>query len=196
MARQKKRSAFGIFCSFFLKAMVIILGLVILAMGTYLVWHAIKYSTQDDVELSEEEALMDNQKDDLMMSTKTDAELLYDNGDDTSLFIDESAAESISYDDYIIVLNATETAGLAGAWRDKLAENGYTNVVAANYLDGYLDRSKIVAIDDVNIATIRNLMNDPEAENNTIDSVNTDAENLEGVKAFIIIGRNDDILSE
>ena len=196
MARQRKRSAFGIFCSFFLKAMVIILGLVILAMGTYLVWHAIKYSTQDDVELSEEEALMDNQKDDLMMSTKTDAELLYDNGDDTSLFIDESAAESISYDDYIIVLNATETAGLAGAWRDKLAENGYTNVVAANYLDGYLDRSKIVAIDDVNIATIRNLMNDPEAENNTIDSVNTDAENLEGVKAFIIIGRNDDILSE
>ena len=188
MARSKKRSAFGIFCSFFLKAMVIILGLVILAMGTYLAWHAIKYSTQDEAELSEEEALMDGGKDDLMTSTKTDAELLYDNGEDEGLF---TTAES---GDYIIVLNATETAGLAGAWRDKLIENGYTNVVAANYLDGYLDRSRIIAVEGVNLATIRNLMNDPEAENGTVDSVSTDAETTEGVKAFIIIGRNDNIL--
>ena len=194
MARSKKRSAFGIFCSFFLKAMVIILGLVILAMGTYLAWHAIKYSAQDDVELSEEEALMDGGKDDLMTSTKTDAELLYDNGDDASLYTTDESGEAISYDDYIIVLNATETAGLAGAWRDKLAEAGYTNVVAANYLDGYLDRSKIIAVEGVNLATIRNLMNDPEAENGTVDSVSTDAETIEGVKAFIIIGRNDNIL--
>lgn len=194
MARSKKRSAFGIFCSFFLKAMVIILGLVILAMGTYLAWHAIKNSAQDDAELSEEEALMDGGKDDLMTSTKTDAELLYDNGEDEGLFTTDESGEAISSDDYIIVLNATETAGLAGAWRDKLNENGYTNVVAANYLDGYLDRSRIIAVEGVNLATIRNLMNDPEAENGTVDSVSTDAETTEGVKAFIIIGRNDNIL--
>ena len=194
MARSKKRSEFGIFCSFFLKAMVIILGLVILAMGTYLAWHAIKYSTQDEAELSEEEALMDGGKDDLMTSTKTDAELHYDNGEDEGLFTTDESGEAISYDDYIIVLNATETAGLAGAWRDKLIENGYTNVVAANYLDGYLDRSRIIAVEGVNLATIRNLMNDPEAENGTVDSVSTDAETTEGVKAFIIIGRNDNII--
>ena len=37
MAKKKKKSAAGIFFLFFLKAIVIILGLVILAMGAYLV---------------------------------------------------------------------------------------------------------------------------------------------------------------
>ena len=195
MAKKKKKNAAGIFFLFFLKAIVIILGLVILAMGAYL----IKYTMSADNKKSEQEfddsMLVDNDRDDLLASD-TDSAL----SDDKLLFDNEEgavteASKDIASDDKIVVLNATETAGLAAAWKERLAEKGFTKVETGNYLGESFEKSKIVVTEEGTGNNLSEIISGASVENGSADSVDCDADK-DGVKAFIIIGNSDDIVSE
>ena len=59
--RKKKQSAVGIFFSFFLKAVVIILGLVILAMSAYLVKELISMKNNETEAKADDSAFEDDQ---------------------------------------------------------------------------------------------------------------------------------------
>ena len=196
MAKKNKKNPAGIFFLFFLKAIVIILGLVILAMGAYL----IKYTMSADNKKSEQEfddsMLVDNDRDDLLASD-TDSAL----SDDKLLFDNEEgavteASKDIASDDKIVVLNATETAGLAAAWKERLAEKGFTKVETGNYLGESLEKSKIVVTEEGRTGNnLSEIISGASVENGSADSVDCDADK-DGVKAFIIIGNSDDIVSE
>ena len=195
MAKKNKKNPAGIFFLFFLKAIVIILGLVILAMGAYL----IKYTMSADNKKSEQEfddsMLVDNDRDDLLASD-TDSAL----SDDKLLFDNEEgavteASKDIASDDKIVVLNATETAGLAAAWKERLAEKGFTKVETGNYLGESFEKSKIVVTEEGTGNNLSEIISGASVENGSADSVDCDADK-DGVKAFIIIGNSDDIVSE
>ena len=195
MAKKNKKNPAGIFFLFFLKAIVIILGLVILAMGAYL----IKYTMSADNKKSEQEfddsMLVDNDHDDLLASD-TDSSL----SEDKLLFDNEEgavteASKDIASDDKIVVLNATETAGLAAAWKERLAEKGFTKVETGNYLGESLEKSKIVVTEEGTGNNLSEIISGASVENGSADSVDCDADK-DGVKAFIIIGNSDDIVSE
>ena len=195
MAKKNKKNPAGIFFLFFLKAIVIILGLVILAMGAYL----IKYTMSADNKKSEQEfddsMLVDNDRDDLLASD-TDSAL----SDDKLLFDNEEgavteASKDIASDDKIVVLNATETAGLAAAWKEKLEEAGFKNVQTGNYLNGYLDSSKIVVAKEGSGGNLKNFLPNAKMESLSPDEIAMDASPGDA-KAVLIIGNSDIITSE
>ena len=105
---KKKQTAVGLFFSFFLKAIVIILGLVILAMSAFLIKAVISTKQSESDEISEGDAFEDDQSDELLTAEATE--------DDAVLFEDESAQgedagaikSEIAMDASIVVLNATD----------------------------------------------------------------------------------------
>lgn len=196
MAKKKNQNAVGIFFSFFLKAIVIILGLVILAMSAYLIKAVISNKSNDDQKKADDSAFEDDQEDELLKAgaTSTDA-LLYENADEVES--EESAGESnaLGYDASIVVLNATETPGLAAAWKDKLTESGYTNVQTGNYTKGQLDSSKIVVETDGSGEALQALLPNAKMETLPANEVSCDV-STDGVQAFLIIGASDNILAQ
>ena len=191
MAKQKKINPVGLFFLFFLKAVVIILGLVILAMGTYLLR---AYILQKDVEAQDvvdENAFEDNQEDELLTAQAlADDELLYEV--DTEATTEEIQITYVPEDTVIAVLNATNTGGLAAAWKTKLEEMGYTNVVIGNYLSGKLDTSKIV-MSDQTLGVVKGA-EDIAVEIDSLDTVSADAPGVD-IVIYIIIGSDKDIVS-
>ena len=141
--KNNQPSAAGLFLSFFLKATVIILGLVILAMGVFLIKQIISLKNTESEKASDEAVFEDdNQTDDLMMASSGDSDKLLYDGDGSVQ--DGSGTRELGFDASIVVLNATETEGLAGAWKEKLEAEGFSNIQCGNYTNGYLDTSKIV----------------------------------------------------
>ena len=192
-SKKKKDSTIGMFFSFFLKATVIILGLVILAMSVYLVKQVILQKNSEAENKSDEAVFEDDQKDELMMSSAGDAEvLLYDNEDDK---LDGSGKGDIGLDAKIIVLNATETEGLAGAWKGKLEEQGFKNVEVGNYTDGVLESSKIVVTAEKTGGNLQQYLPEAAMETMPADQVPSDVSG-DGIAAFFIIGNSDNILAE
>ena len=192
-SKKKKDSTIGMFFSFFLKATVIILGLVILAMSVYLVKQVILQKNSEAENKSDEAVFEDDQKDELMMSSAGDAEvLLYDNEDDK---LDGSGKGDIGFDAKIIVLNATETEGLAGAWKGKLEEQGFKNVEVGNYTDGVLESSKIVVTTEKTGGNLQQYLPEAAMETMSADQVPSDVSG-DGIAAFFIIGNSDNILAE
>ncbi|MBO4591795.1 MAG: LytR C-terminal domain-containing protein [Eubacterium sp.] len=192
-SKKKKDSTIGMFFSFFLKATVIILGLVILAMSVYLVKQVILQKNSEAENKSDEAVFEDDQKDELMMSSVGDAEvLLYDNEDDK---LDGSGKGDIGFDAKIIVLNATETEGLAGAWKGKLEEQGFKNVEVGNYTDGVLESSKIVVTTEKTGGNLQQYLPEAAMETMSADQVPSDVSG-DGIAAFFIIGNSDNILAE
>ncbi|MBO4864389.1 MAG: LytR C-terminal domain-containing protein [Eubacterium sp.] len=191
MAKKKKKSTVGIFFSFFLKAIVIILGLVILAMGAYLV----KYTLTEEDKASEQE-LDDNVlvdvDDDIFFASDTDVD---EEADEDALFDNDEGADDIKADEKIVVLNATETSGLASAWRDKLKEAGYENIEIGNYFGNKLDTTRIVVMEEGKGETLKALVPNATLETGEASSIECDA-NVDGAKAFIIVGKSDDIVSQ
>lgn len=193
--RKKKQTAVGLFFSFFLKAIVIILGLVILAMSAFLIKAVISTKQSESDEISEGDAFEDDQNDELLTAEAT--------SDDAVLFEDDAAGgeaaavikSEIAMDASIVVLNATETAGLAAAWRDKLTEAGFTNLQTGNYTGGTLDTSKIVMLsEELSADTIQGLVTNATFEVGTSEDVPCDVSS-EGVVAYVIIGGSDNILA-
>lgn len=195
MANKQKNNAASIFFSFFLKAIVIILGLVILAMSVYLVKQLISNKNMKTEKESDESVFVDDQKDDLMVSSAGEAEkekVLFEKDDDKQ---DGSGTVEIGFEDSIVVLNATETAGLAAAWKEKLEEAGFKNVQTGNYLNGYLDSSKIVVAKEGSGGNLKNFLPNAKMESLSPDEIAMDASPGDA-KAVLIIGNSDIITSE
>lgn len=198
MARQrKKQSAAGIFFSFFLRAIVIILGLVILAMGAYLIKAVISQKSAETEADAETDAFEDDQSDELLTAQEVrDESLLYDDGssDQTAVIDDGSASVPVlSADTSILVLNGAGISGLAGAWKDKIMALGYSNVQAGNYTGGQLENTKIVVSDESSGEALKTLLPDATVEVADLNTISTDA-SLEGVQVIIIVGLSDNIV--
>lgn len=192
MAKKKKKNAAGIFFLFFLKAIVIILGLVILAMGAYLVKYTLTADDRKQEQEFDESLLVDSDRDELLASdtdsSKPENEnLLYDDS--------EGSKADLGADDKIVVLNATETSGLAAAWKDKLAEAGFTTIETGNYFGGSQDSTRIVYTEEISSSKIAELFPEATMETGTQDNIECDLDK-DGVKVFIIIGNSDDIVSQ
>ena len=191
MAKQKKQqTAVGLFFSFFLKAVVIILGLVILAMSAYLIKAVILDRTNETEKKADDSAFEDDQEDELLNAKPTDTDAL--------LYEDAEAAkqpEGLPYDASIVVLNATATSGLAGAWKDKLTELGYTNVQAGNYTKDPLESSKIVVVEEGTAGGLAEILPNAKLEVLPANEVACDIP-TDGVQAFLIIGASDDIVAQ
>lgn len=136
----KKQSAVGLFFSMFLRAVVVILGIVILVFGAALLMKVMKNgksssnapaTTVGANVLTEAEV-----RDDLLTAEPTEAT-------STEAVTEEIPAEP-AYDKNILVLNSTNVKGLAGRWCEKLGGYGYANTTASDYNET-LENTKIVS---------------------------------------------------
>ena len=198
MARKKKKSAMGIFFAFFLKAIVIILGLVILAMSAFLVRTVILAKDSESQSEADENAFEEDQEDELLTAEEIkDDSLLFDESEEGAVGGEEvSTSNEIAKDASIVVLNGTQTAGLAAAWKDKLAEQGYTNIQTGNYYGGDLATSRIVLVQDgLSGSSLQAYVANATVENGSADSISCDV-SPEGVVCYVIIGGSDNILAQ
>lgn len=136
----KKQSAVGLFFSMFLRAVVIILAIVIVAFGAVFVSKVLNKdggSSKDPATTVSSNVLSDPEvKDDLLTAETTAAS-------------EETEEETVteSYDKNILVLNSTDVSGLAGRWCERLKGYGYANTESSDYSET-LDTTKIVAVTD------------------------------------------------
>ena len=195
--RKKKQSAVGIFFSFFLKAVVIILGLVILAMSAYLVKELISMKSNETEAKADDSAFEDDQEDDLLNNaSEGDADaVLFETDEESTEAAEESGTAALPKDASIVVLNATETAGLAAVWKETLEVQGYTNVQVGNYTNGVLDTSKIVVVEEGTGSALQEILPNAKMETLPADQVSCDI-STEGVQAFLIIGNADNSLGQ
>ena len=195
--RKKKQSAVGIFFSFFLKAVVIILGLVILAMSAYLVKELISMKSNETEAKADDSAFEDDQEDDLLNNaSESDADaVLFETDEESTEAAEESGTAALPKDASIVVLNATETAGLAAVWKETLEVQGYTNVQVGNYTNGVLDTSKIVVVEEGTGSALQEILPNAKMETLPADQVSCDI-STEGVQAFLIIGNADNSLGQ
>lgn len=128
----KKQTASGLFLAMFLRAAVIILGILIVIFTIFFLTQIIKNSasennktTVSDNVLTEAEA-----HDDFLYNT-TEATEVAPAGDGAADNTTEPAGTS--YDKQIVVLNSTDITGLAGRWCDKLNTYGYNDTVASDF---------------------------------------------------------------
>ncbi len=196
MAKKPKNNAAGLFFAFFLKAIVIILGLVILAMGVYLVKQVLSQKKTKAETESDDSAFIDDQTDELMFATGNDADkedVLFEGKDEEGQ--DGAGANDIGFEDKIVVLNATDAVGLAAAWKEKLEGAGFKNVQTGNYLNGVMDNSKIVVAEEGKGGNLAQYLPNAKMESLPPDQISMDAPS-DDVKAVFIIGNSDNILGQ
>lgn len=193
--RKKKQSAVGIFFSFFLKAVVIILGLVILAMSAYLVKELISMKNNETEAKADDSAFEDDQEDDLLANASDGDAVLFETDEETTEAAETTDTADLPKDASIVVLNATETAGLAAIWKETLEVQGYTNVQVGNYTNGILDTSKIVVVEEGTGSALQQILPNAKMETLPADQVSCDI-STEGVQAFLIIGNADNSLGQ
>ena len=193
--RKKKQSAVGIFFSFFLKAVVIILGLVILAMSAYLVKELISMKNNETEAKADDSAFEDDQEDDLLANASDGDAVLFETDEETTEAAETTDTAALPKDASIVVLNATETAGLASVWKETLEVQGYTNVQVGNYTNGILDTSKIVVVEEGTGSALQQILPNAKMETLPADQVSCDI-STEGVQAFLIIGNADNSLGQ
>ncbi len=193
--RKKKQSAVGIFFSFFLKAVVIILGLVILAMSAYLVKELISMKNNETEAKADDSAFEDDQEDDLLANASDGDAVLFETDEETTEAAETTDTAALPKDASIVVLNATETAGLAAVWKETLEVQGYTNVQVGNYTNGILDTSKIVVVEEGTGSALQQILPNAKMETLPADQVSCDI-STEGVQAFLIIGNADNSLGQ
>ncbi|MCR5631943.1 MAG: LytR C-terminal domain-containing protein [Eubacterium sp.] len=193
--RKKKQSAMGIFFSFFLKAVVIILGLVILAMSAFLVKELISMKNNETEAKADDSAFEDDQEDDLLTNASDGDAVLFETDEETTEAAETTDTAALPKDASIVVLNATETAGLAAVWKETLEVQGYTNVQVGNYTNGILDTSKIVVVEEGTGSALQQILPNAKMETLPADQVSCDI-STEGVQAFLIIGNADNSLGQ
>ncbi len=181
----KKQSAAGLFFSILLKAVVIILGLVIIGFGIFFIIKVAKTDKKNDAPattvsdnvLTEVEA-----HDDLLYETATEAT-------EESLPEEQEPAAGTSYNKNILVLNSTDVTGLAGRWCGKLNDYGYTYTSASDYSTPQ-ETTRVIAKEEGVGEDLVQYFNEASYEVGTVTegiSVSTD-----GVDIVIILGTKDD----
>ena len=176
---KKKQSATGLFFSMFLRSVVVILAIVIVCLIFALVRSVIhgksNAATERDTGVATE-----NQTDPLLTAEKT-----------------EATTETPQASDYgikIAVLNGTETGGLAGAWKKKLEEAGYTAVDAGNYKSVTASTKIYYNKKDVGQELI-SYFPGATVETEMLKEEETDVV-ISTHDVLIVIGTNDDIVSK
>jgi hypothetical protein len=182
----KKKSVAGLFFSMFLRTVVIILAVVIVVFGVALTKQYMsrsKTTDQENTGVIDESILTDPDDGDDLLNVSGDGE-------------DGEGAGQIesSFDKKIVVLNGTDTKGLAGHWKDTLSGYGYTDIDSANYYNG-AENTKILVTEDGIGQDLLQYFPSASIETGTLTSDETDAK-LDGVQIIIIIGSSDDVLSE
>lgn len=186
----KKPATSYLFFGAFLKAVVILLIFVILGMGAYLTKNLIQiYKNGATTEIDESVFSNDNQVDDLLMATPDEA--------DTEETVEEASSEEAEEDQGIttpvVVLNGTNTPGIAGYYQQKIQDLGYSNVTAANYqpVDGATSvNTKIYVSAEGMGEDMKALFADPTYITGKIDSstaIDNDGNPLDLSKTDIII---------
>ncbi len=124
---KKKQGFAGMFFSWFMKAVVVLLGILIVAMAIFLLRNIIKTKNNNNAK-QDEAVLADTQTDALLTASDTDSQL-------TTATESASTTESVKRNTgaSILVLNGTGKAGVASAWKAKLESEGYTNVKIGDY---------------------------------------------------------------
>lgn len=139
----KKESAVSLFFNMFLKAIVIILGLVIIIFGIVFLVKVVKHDSGEKAPATtvNENILTEAGKhDDLLYNTADDEDT--EEGTTESSGGDDTTTDSFGYS--IIVLNSTDHVGLAGRWAEKLTGYGYTVSEKADYFNS-LTSTKIIS---------------------------------------------------
>ncbi|MCM1273646.1 MAG: LytR C-terminal domain-containing protein [Clostridium sp.] len=134
----KKQSPVGLFFSILLRAVVIILGVAIIAFGIFFLS---KVAKDGKKKKDEPVTTVDNH---VITEAEGHDDLIINPEEDTSEDTEEPEAVSESFDKSILVLNSTNTTGLAGRWCGRLNEYGYANTEAADYSDTQ-EHTRIVA---------------------------------------------------
>ena len=181
----KKQSKGSLFLSVFLKAVVIILGVVIIGLAVALTSILIK--NKNNKKTATEEATVDES----VFLPEEDEEASFTTPTDTT---NTSAEAPAATDDVknlkVIVLNASGMGGVAGTFAKKLSEDGFTNITAANYLPGLLEKTTICISDESQRDVMKAYYPDAEVKVGTLGAADTDAD-LTDAKIIVIIGVSD-----
>ena len=178
---KKKQSASGLFFSMFLRAIVVILAIVIVCLAVALVrsWIKGSGSKTGDTSTGGIAVSSENQTDSLLTSTATEAPT-------------EAPTQEVKLDIKIVVLNGTNTNGVAGAWREKLNNAGYTAVEVGNY-SGTTTTTLLYFKTPGAGQELASYFKETQTLE-TFDSGNADVD-LSDTDVLIIIGAKDDIVS-
>ena len=180
---KNKNEVIKLFFMNFLKGTVVILGIIIVLLGAYLGreiytgWDQRRNAVEPDAGVFTE-----SQIDELLTATPTEpfTESLYGEG-----------PAEVDYGISIKVLNATETSGLAGSWRERLNGLGYTNVSLGDSNELY-ETTKILVSEEKQADELRDVFPYADYEvGNVPDGVVNGP--VDGINVFIFLG-NDSIL--
>lgn len=175
---KKKPSATGIFFSMFLRAVVVILGIVIACLIFALVRSLLHNKGKETASTGTGSSVVQEaQQDELLTAQATEA---------------KTEAPKVDYGIKIAVLNGTQTSGLAGAWKEKLTGLGYTSVEAGNYM-AEIKTSRIYMLKEGAGAELKDMLHGATVETEAIKKDDTDVD-LSELDVILVIGQDDDIL--
>lgn len=175
-----------LFLETMLRALVIILGVGIVIMGALLIKTLAKNNSLKDSKKTvngTEIVTEAEDKDDLTFKGE-DAE---GDGSDGS----DEAGTTASTDAKILVINATGTSGVAGAWKTALEGKGYTSVEVGTYTQSSIATSKVCVSGSYDGADLAAELTSPEMS--TVDSLSaSDFDvSIDGYDIIVIIGTSD-----
>lgn len=178
----KKQSAAGLFFSILLRAVVIILGLAIIAFGIFFIIKVVKSDKTDEAPTT---TISDN----VLTEVGAHDDLLYETTEEVTEAPVEPESSATSYDKNILVLNSTDVTGLAGRWCEKLNEYGYTYTTASDFAT-LQDSTRVIAKEEGVGQDLVQYFNGASYEVGSVTegaSVSTDEYDV-----VIIIGTSDD----
>ena len=192
--RKRREAGHYVFLSYFLRAIVLILGVVIIGLTVVLIKqvHSAKAAEKDNV--SDEAMLSDTQTDDLLTAQGSEDTTEVASTEAEDVLFENTVAAEPDHSVPVLVMNGTEVAGLAAAWKTKIEALGYTNVSTGNYTDGGVTTSKVVIGEGLNADDIMSAVSGATSEVGDGTNINTDVEK-DGIKIFVIIGTYNDIVS-
>ena len=172
-----------LFLETMLRAVVIILAVGIVVMGALLIKTLVKNNS-----------LKDSKKTTTGKEIVTEAEdeddPTFNNGDDENNGADETGAVA-STDAKILVINATGTSGVAGAWKTALEGKGYTSVEVGTYNQSAIATSKVCVSGSYDGADLAAEFSSPEMS--TIDTLSASDFDvpIDGYDIIVIVGTSD-----
>ena len=175
-----------LFLETMLRALVIILAIGIVIMGALLIKTLVKNNSLKDSKKTT------NGKE-IVTEAGDENDPTFKNGDGESSGSDDSdeSGSVASTDAKILVINATGTSGVAGAWKTALEGKGYTSVEVGTYTQSAIATSKVCVSGLYDGADLAAELTSPEMS--TVDSVSaSDCDvSIDGYDIIVIIGTSD-----
>ncbi len=197
-----KKTILRVFGEAFLRSMVVLMAIVILGFSAFFIIKvrsdkkqlAARETTEAGSTYSDEElqAMLDKEN---AGDTKEDADASTEEITTEEVTTEEAVEEIASTDKKIIVLNSTNTSGLAGKWQSKLTSEGFPNVGAGNYSAGAQSQTKIYVKEEGMGQDLLTYFSGAAVEVGTPDSgacsVTKGSITLDDADIIIVIGNSD-----